>query len=109
MKKQATTSARPTRRSFGPGRSRLRQAQGGRRHQLFNIWYHYSSRLQRDVVFCCDVEFAHFCWLEGSENISRYELEPDPVVVVVDDQPQRTQFDALVEFRDRPPQLREIK
>jgi hypothetical protein len=104
-----TVTAKSTRRSFGPGRSPLRQAQGARRRQLFNIWYHYSTRLQRDVVLRSDVEFAHFCYLEGAENISRYELEPEPVVLVVDGHPQRTQFDALVEFRDRAPQLREVR
>jgi hypothetical protein len=56
-------------RGFGPGRSRLRQAQGARRHGLFNLWYHYSPRLRRDVVLKSDVEFAHFGWLEGEPNV----------------------------------------
>jgi hypothetical protein len=96
-------------RGFGPGRSRLRQAQGARRHGLFNLWYQYSPRLRRDVVLRSDVEFAHFCWLEGEPNVLRYELEPVPVMVAMGDESRRTQFDAFVEFRRGRPQLREIK
>ena len=96
-------------RGFGPGRSRLRQAQGARRHGLFNLWYHYSSRLRRDVVLRSDMEFAHFCWLEGEPNVLRYELEPAPFMTAMADESRQTQFDALVEFRRGRPQLRGIK
>lgn len=99
----------PLRRRFGPGRSRLRQAQGARRHQLFNLWYHYSPRLRRDVVLKSDVEFAHFCWLEGDASVLRYELEPAPIIVAIGPESHRTQFDALVEFRGGRAQLREVK
>ena len=96
-------------RGFGPGRSRLRQAQGGRRHGLFNLWYHYSPRLECDVVLRSDVEFDHFCWLEGEPNVLRYELEPPPIMVAIGEESRSTQFDTLVEFRRGRPQLREIK
>jgi hypothetical protein len=109
MAKRRTAASATRKKIFGPGRSRLRQAQGARRHGLFNLWYHYSSRLQRDVVLKSDVEFAHFCWLEGDPSILRYELEPDPVIVAMGTESRRTQFDALVEFRAGRPQLREIK
>ena len=106
-RRAATSTAR--KRAFGPGRSRLRQAQGARRHGLFNLWYQYSPRLRRDVVLRSDIEFAHFCWLEGDPTVLRYELEPDPVIVAIGPESHRTQFDALVEFRDRRAQLREVK
>lgn len=103
-------NARAARKArFGPGRSRLRQAQGARGGKLFNLWYHYSPRLRCDVVLKSDVEFRHFCWVEGDPAVSRYELEPEPVIITVGAQPQRTQFDALVELRSGRPQLREIK
>jgi hypothetical protein len=94
---------------FGPGRSQLRKAQSARHHGLFNLWYHYSPRLRRDVVLKSDVAFAHFCWLEGDPSILRYELDPDPVIVASGADSRRTQFDALVEFRTGRPQLREFR
>src|ERR1700733_6337359 len=106
MAKRRTARAAPAKKRFGPGRSRLRQAQGGRRHQLFNLWYHYSSRLRCDVILKSDVEFAHFCWLEGGPSVLRYELEPAPVIVALGMESRRTQFDTLVEFRAERPQLR---
>jgi hypothetical protein len=96
-------------KTFGPGRSQLRKAQSARQHGLFNLWYHYSPRLQRDVVLKSDVAFAHFCWLEGDPSVLRYELDPDPVIVASGTDSRRTQFDALVEFRTGRPQLREIR
>ena len=109
MEKHRADKPDSPKRGFGPGRSRLRQAQGARRHGLFNLWYHYSSRLRRDVVLKSDVEFDHFCWLEGEPNVLRYELEPAPVMVAIGEESRRTQFDAFVEFRRGRPQLREIK
>jgi hypothetical protein len=109
MARTNTAISAPRKRRFGPGRSRLRQAEGARGHRLFNLWYQYSSRLRRDVVLKSDVEFAHFCWVEGDPNVRRYELEPAPAIVAVGTESQRTQFDALVELRRGPPQLREIK
>ena len=108
MAKRRIAESVTRKKIFGPGRSRLRQAQGERRHGLFNLWYHYSSRLQRDVVLKSDVEFAHFCWLEGDPRVLRYELEPAPVIVATGIESRQTQFDALVEFRADRPQLREI-
>lgn len=109
MARPHTATPAPHKRRFGPGRSRLRQTQGARGHQLFNVWYHYSPRLRRDVVLNSDVEFAHFFWVEGDPTVRRYELEPDAVIVAVGAEMRRTQFDALVEFRSGRPQLREIK
>lgn len=99
----------PSKRGFGPGRNRLLRAQQARGRSLFNIWYHYSARLRRDVILRSDVEFDHFCWLEGDPQVLRYELEPDPVIVVVQGEPARTQYDALVYLRDGRTQLREVK
>lgn len=99
----------PSKRVFGPGRNRLLRTQKARGHSLFNIWYHYSGRLRRDVILKSDVEFDHFCWLEGDSRVLRYELEPDPVIVDVQGEPARTQFDARVYLRDARPQLREVK
>ena len=109
MAKRRIADSTPRKRIFGPGRSRLRQAQGARGHGLFNLWYHYSPRLRRDVVLKSDVAFAHFCWLEGDASILRYELEPDPVIVATGDESRRTLFDVLVEFRRGRSQLREIR
>jgi hypothetical protein len=109
MRTSEPVSPRSRKRGFGPGRNRLLQAQQARGRSTFNLWYHYSSRLARDVIVRSDVEFAHFCWLEGDPNILRYELEPSPVIVAVGSQLQRTQFDALVEFHRGRAQLREVK
>lgn len=106
----STVSLGRSRRSFGPARNRLLRAQQGRGRSLFNLWYHYSGRLKRDVILRSDVEFDHFCWLEGSPEVLRYELEPEPVILSVEAQPTRTQFDAWVQLRGASrPQLREIK
>jgi hypothetical protein len=111
MKHTTSLSSAPQqRRRFGPGRSRLREVAGNRGRQLFNIWYHYSPRLGRDVVLRSDAEFEHFCFVEGDERVSRYEFEPPAVAVKIDGELHRTQFDALVDFRDgSPSELREIK
>jgi hypothetical protein len=107
----ATTQARvaPSKKRFGPGRSLLRKVAQTRGHRLNNLWYHYSPRLKRDVILRSDVEFAHFCYVEADPTVLRYELEPDPVTVAVGNETLRTQFDAFVEFRAAPPELREIK
>ena len=105
----ALTSAPQQRRRFGPGRSPLNRAQQNRGRRVHNLWYHYSPRLKRDVILRSDVEFAHFCYVEADSTVLRYELEPDPVTVVVGNETLRTQFDAFVEFRSAPPELREIK
>lgn len=97
------------RRRFGPQRSDLLDKQAARGHRHFNIWYHYSARLQRDLIFSSDAEFDHFCWLEGAPQVLTYELQPPPVTVAVGADVHRTQFDARVEFRNQPAELREVK
>jgi hypothetical protein len=105
----AKLSAPQHRRRFGPGRSILRQAARDRGLSQNNLWYHYSARLDRDVVLKSDVEFDHFCWVEADPRVLRYELEPASVAVVIDQKVVRTRFDAFVEFRAGPPEVREIK
>lgn len=109
MPKIVKLGAPQHRRRFGPGRSFLRQAVRERGRRAHNLWYHYSPRLQRDVILKSDVEFAHFCWVEADPQVSRYQLEPPAVTVVVGTEAVRTRFDAFVEFRAAPPELREIK
>jgi hypothetical protein len=103
------SSAPQQRRRFGPGRSILRKAAGDRGVRQNNLWYHYSARLDRDVVLKSDVEFDHFCWVEADPRVLRYELEPQPIAVVVKQEVVRTRFDAFVEFQSGQPELREIK
>jgi hypothetical protein len=94
---------------FGGRKALVQHASRQRGRGVFNIWYHYSPKLERDVVLRSDVELAHFYWLEGDPAIKAYELEPAPSLVAIGDQPQRTQFDALVHFYEGRPQLREVK
>lgn len=96
-------------RRFGPGRSMLRTAIKARGRRIHNLWYQYSPRLKRDVILKSDVEFSHFCFLEADSSVLKYELEPAPFKVVVGNEVMHTRFDALVEFRSAPPELREIK
>jgi hypothetical protein len=93
---------------FGPGRNSLLAAQQTRGGKVYNIWKHYSSRNAKDVILKSDAEFDHFCWVEGDEEISSYQLEPEAVIVLVNNEPARTQFDALYLMRNGPPQLREV-
>jgi len=109
MTHEFKSTAPQKRRRFGPGRSKLRSAIKARGRRIHNLWYLYSPRLKRDVVLRSDAEFAHFCFVEADPTVLRYELEPPPVTVVVGDEAMRTQFDAFVEFRGAPPELREIK
>jgi hypothetical protein len=93
---------------FGPGRNSLLSDQQSRGRKIFNIWKQHSGRNCKDVLLKGDAEFNHFCWVEGDEEIASYQLEPDPVIVLIDNQPTRTQFDAQCVMRNGPPQLREI-
>lgn len=94
---------------FGGKKALVQGASRRRGRQPFNVWYHYSARLQRDVIMSSDVELDHFYWLEGDSEIEAYELQPEPSLVMVQDQVQQTQFDALVRLRGGRAQLREVK
>jgi hypothetical protein len=104
----AKDSASQQRRRFGPGRSAIRHASNARGRRLFNLWYHYSPRLKRDVILRSDLAFAHFCWVEADPNVLRYELEPEPLPVAAGSTLDRIEFDALVELRSSPPELRKL-
>lgn len=105
----ARQSRKGARRHFGPGRNALLKAQAARGKRPNNLWLHYSPRNRKDVILRSDVEFDHFCCLEGDEEIARYELEPEPVIVVMEGEPCRTQFDARVDLRSGIIQMRETK
>jgi hypothetical protein len=94
---------------FGPGRNSLLAAENTRGKRLNNIWKQYSARNRSDEVLHSDPESIHFLWLEGSEELLRYKLEPGPFIVYVDGKPTQTWFDAHVEFRNGRIQLREVK
>lgn len=102
------TSGRRKKR-FGPARSDLLGKHVARGHQHFNLWYHYSPRLQRDLILSSDAEFEHFCWLEGDPQVLTYDLQPEPLIVAVGSDVHRTRFDARVQLRGQRPQLREVK
>jgi hypothetical protein len=104
----ATRKQASKQKRFGPSRNSLLSAQQIRGRRIYNIWKHYSARNGKDVILKSDAEFDHFCWVEGDEEISSYELEPEPLVVLVNNQPTRTQFDALCMMRTGSPKLREI-
>lgn len=104
----AINDSEGARKRFGPGRNALRGAQQSRGHRLHNIWRQYSARQGHDVVLKSDAEFEHFCWLEGDPKIKSYELEPAPIIVHIDNEPHKTQFDALCYMRTGQPQLREV-
>jgi len=91
---------------FGPGRSVLRKAAQDRGRQSHNLWYHYSARLRRDVVLKNDLAFAHFCLLEGDPRVSSYELDPEPIAVVIGHETRTIEYHALVTLRDGPPEIR---
>ena len=105
----ARQSRKGARRHFGPGRNALLKAQGARGKRLNNLWLQYSPRNRKDVILRSDVEFDHFCCLEGDEEVAHYELEPEPVIIFMEGEPCRTQFDARVDLRSRIVQMREVK
>jgi len=98
-----------SKKRFGPQRSDLLDKHAARGRQHFNLWYHYSARLKRDLIFSSDAEFEHFCWLEGDPKVLTYELQPAPLIVAVGSDVHRTQFDARVERRGARPEFREVK
>jgi len=105
----AEHASKRRKKRFGPARSDLLDKHAARGHQQFNLWYHYSARLQRDLIFSSDAEFEHFCWLEGDPQVLTYEPQPEPLIVAVGSNVHRTQFDACVELRGQRPELREVK
>lgn len=105
----ATLQRKSSRRRFGPGRNALLKAQGARGKRPNNLWLHYSPRNRKNVILRSDVEFDHFCYVEGDEEVAHYVLEPEPIIVVMEGEPCRTQFDARVELRSRKVQMREVK
>jgi hypothetical protein len=104
----ATRKQASKQKRFGPGRNTLLSAQQTRGRKIFNIWKQYSGRNCKEVILKSDTEFNHFCLVEGDEEIASYQLEPEPIIVLIDNQPTRTQFDALCVMRNGSPQLREI-
>lgn len=100
---------RQSKRRFGPGRNQLVAAKVQRGRVPHNLWIRYSPRNRCDVILKSDAEDAHFCWVEGDESIATYELEPEPVSVVIDGRLHTTQFDARVELRSGVIELREVK
>jgi len=105
----AEHASKRRKKRFGPARSDLLDKHAARGHQHFNLWYHYSARLQRDLIFSSDAEFEHFCWLEGDPQVLTYEPQPEPLTVAIGSNVHRTQFDACVELRGQRPELREVK
>jgi len=94
---------------FGPGSFVLLKAAQDRGRQSHNLWYHYSSRLRRDVVLKNDLAFAHFCLLEGDPRVSSYELNPEPIAVVIGHETSTIEYHALVTLRDGPPEIRMLE
>lgn len=93
---------------FGPGRSSFLKKRNLPDRNASNIWYHYSGRLRRDVLIAGDPHFEHFCWLEGEESISEYELRPAAVAYTDGQQPEEAQCWARVIRRSGRPELHAI-
>lgn len=102
----SNSSAPQQKRKFGPGRSALRKAVQDRGKRIHNLWYHYSPRLKQDVILRCDAAFLHFCLLEADPTVVCYELDPNPIAVVLANRSLEVNFDARVEFRNAQPELR---
>lgn len=94
---------------FGPNKTAILEAASYRGHMPFNLWYHFSPKLNQDVVLRGDAEFLNFLWMEADTNVTNYVLEPDASIVGVGDDIHKTQFDAAVYLRTGPNQLREVK
>lgn len=105
----ATPPHNSPRSRFGPGRNALLRAQLGRGRRTYNLWVHWSPRLRKLLIFRSDVEFDHFCWVEGDETVASYIPEPEPLIVNLNGELHKTQFDARVTLRGGTVQLREIK
>lgn len=94
---------------FGPTKTAILEATSSRGHMPFNLWCHFSPKLNRDVVLRGDAEFLNFLWMEADTNVANYVLEPDASIVEVADDVHKTQFDAAVYLRTGANQLREVK
>lgn len=99
---------RRMRRRPGSSRSQLVAKYHARGHRLFNLWYQYSPKLDRDIILSSDAAFDHFCWLEGDPNVRTYALDPQPLSLCVDDQLMDACFDVRVELRVGRAQLRDL-
>lgn len=107
---RSSASEKSIKRShFGPTKTAILEATSSRGHMPFNLWYHFSPKLNRDVVLRGDAEFLHFLWMEADTNVTTYVLEPDASIVGVGEDIHKTQFDAAVYLRTGTNQLREVK
>jgi len=74
-----------------------------------NIWLVYSARNDRQWILRSDAEYLHFLYLEFSEHVVNFQIEPEAVLLAIDGERHRTQFDALVRFDDGHIECREVK
>ncbi len=102
-------STSPRKGRFGPGRNAILKAQLGRGRRASNLWSIYSARLNCDFILRSDTEVDHHCWLEGDEDVIAYVREPEPIIIYLDGEYCRTQFDARVELRGNRLRLDEVK
>jgi hypothetical protein len=101
------TRTNPTPKSRARSLLLERYKQRGKHYS--NLWLFYSPKTQSDWIASSDLEYFHAIWLEAQPDVVRYELHPKPVVVKVGNDNHKTEFDAMVWFSDRGPELREVK
>jgi hypothetical protein len=94
---------------FGPSRNdvfKMFQKRGRLKHSL---WLCYSARQNRDFIFPGDAEMLHHYWIEGDPAVTSCVYQPDSRITGIQGDHHKTTYDALVRFKDRRPELREIK
>jgi hypothetical protein len=90
-------------------RSRLVEKYKRRANHQSNLWLYYSPKTKSDWALSSDLEFSHAILLEALPEVVRFDLVPQPYVVSTSDGDYKTEFDALVWFKERGPEAREVK
>jgi hypothetical protein len=85
------------------------EACGQRAEHASNLWLVYSARHERDWVLTGDAEFLHFHCLDFAPEVESFDLKPQPRIIRLRDEDRKTEFDAIVRFRDGHTECREIK
>lgn len=108
MRAHNSTSKR-SRTVFGPSRNDILKKYRSRGRLKHSLWMCYSARQSRDIIFQGDAEMLHHFWVEGDPSVTSCIYQPDSLITGIQGDVHKTTYDALVRFKGRRPELREIK
>lgn len=97
--------------NFRSNRQMLIAAAKQRNTKGNNIWYVYSTKMQKDFALFSDAEYLNFVWLEGDPEVVSFEIESALFFADKDDSHGASRPDAIVTYKDPEARLqwREVK